>query len=139
MWVTPVNKHIKVEMSADLALYLVSENGDIGNVLLAQSVNNHEDNFRPIEFESDLVDGEVLVKAEKIILFDNIRVLIKNDRLLTCNFPGIGEIYIELIAELRAKRKQLMLINIDEDILIDSDFLVFKYQSKYYVEQYSLK
>ena len=126
-------------MSADLALYLVSENGDIGNVLLAQSVNNHEDNFRPIEFESDLVDGEVLVKAEKIILFDNIRVLIKNDRLLTCNFPGIGEIYIELIAELRAKRKQLMLINIDEDILIDSDFLVFKYQSKYYVEQYSLK
>ena len=95
-------------MSDKLVLYLVSENGDIGNVLLAQSVNNHEDNFRPIEFESDLVDGEVLVKAEKIILFDNIRVLIKNDRLLTCNFPGIGEIYIELIAELRAKRKQLI-------------------------------
>ena len=98
---------------------------------MAESISiNHDKNvFRPIVSETDLLDGEVLVKAGKIMLFNDIRVLIKEHRF--CNIPGIGEIYFRLISELRKKRKRLMLINIEDDIMIDSDFLVFKYQSMY--------
>ena len=129
-WFTPVNKHIQAEMSDDFVLYLVSENGDIGDVLLAHSVNNYEDNFRPIKFESDLIDGEVLVKAKKISTFMTIRNQLKNDRLITCNIPGIGEIYIGIINDLTSKWKRLILANIKEGLLIDYEFLVFKYESK---------
>ena len=117
-------------MSDDFVLYLVSENGDIGDVLLAHSVNNYEDNFRPIKFESDLIDGEVLVKAKKISTFMTIRNQLKNDRLITCNIPGIGEIYIGIINDLTSKWKRLILANIKEGLLIDYEFLVFKYESK---------
>ena len=118
------------EMSDELVLYLVSKNGDIGNVLLAKSVKNYEDNFRPIEFESDLLDGEVLVKAEKIPRYWIIRDKIENGRLITCNISGLGEIYIELINDIKLKHKLLYLADFEHDITIDSDFLVFKCESK---------
>ena len=118
------------EMSDELVLYLVSKNGDIGNVLLAKSVKNYEDNFRPIEFESDLLDGEVLVKAEKIPTFMIIQENLKNDLLITCNISGIGEIYIGIINGIIKRTKLLNLFDGQDGITIDKEFLVFKYESK---------
>ena len=97
---------------------------------MAESISiNHDKNvFRPIVSETDLLDGEVLVKAGKIMLFNDIRVLIKEHRF--CNIPGIGEIYIGIINDLTSKWKRLILANIKEGLLIDYEFLVFKYESK---------